>query len=111
MLHLPNTLRTWNSPSFAATLVSELADQRDMLPLLALATGSSAVSDEAITVMLLQAWEDVAHRYVKVGIFFSGIVAGCNCADDPTPVEARPEYGELRLRIDPVSAATTITPL
>ncbi len=45
----------------------------------------------------------------KVGIFFTGIVAGCGCADDPTLVEPQPEYCELLLEIDRASAATTVT--
>jgi hypothetical protein len=36
----------------------------------------------------------------RVGVFFSGIVAGCRCADDPTPVEPQDEYCEFQFEID-----------
>lgn len=36
----------------------------------------------------------------KLGAFYSGITAGCSCADDPTPVDETPEYCELSLVMD-----------
>jgi hypothetical protein len=45
---------------------------------------------------------------VRVGVFFSGIVAGCSCADDPTPVEAQNEYCELLVDIDRRATAADI---
>jgi hypothetical protein len=44
-----------------------------------------------------------------VGVFFSGIITGCSCADDPTPVETQNEYCELLFAIDKATAETTIT--
>ena len=58
-----------------------------------------AVADEPITVLLLTAEADAEQLRVKVGIFFAGVLAGCSCADDPTPVEAQEEYGEWLLTI------------
>ena len=40
----------------------------------------------------------------KVGVFYSGILGGCSCADDPTPVEASNEYREVMLTIDKKTA-------
>ena len=45
---------------------------------------------------------------VTVGIFYTGIIAGCSCADDPTPVEENTEYCEVQLEIDKKTAETTI---
>lgn len=107
MLHLPDSLRAWGTPGFAAALQRELAQQSDALPLQQGLTMTSHVSDGRIEVMLLGAEEAPDAIHVRVGIFFAGVVAGCNCADDPTPVTPQPEYCELQLDIDMTTAKTT----
>ena len=42
--------------------------------------------------MLLSASEDAGLLRVKAGIFYTGIIAGCSCADDPTPIDELNEY-------------------
>jgi hypothetical protein len=93
---------------FPAVLKRELALRAAELPLQQALSTASAVADEPITVALLTAQADGALLRVKVGIFFSGIVPGCSCADDPTPLEPQPEYCELRLEIDRNSAETVV---
>jgi hypothetical protein len=46
---------------------------------------------------------------VKAGIFYTGVIAGCSCADDPTPVDELNEYCVLQLGIDKKTAETTVT--
>jgi hypothetical protein len=46
---------------------------------------------------------------VKAGIFYTGIIAGCSCADDPTPLNEIAEYCELLFEIDKATAETTVT--
>ena len=36
------------------------------------------------------------------------MLAGCSCADDPTPVEEISQYCEVRLDIDKTTAETTV---
>ncbi len=107
-LKLPDSLRAWDTPDFAATLKRELAERTDELPLQQALSGTSAVSDERIEVLFLSASTDGNRIQAKVGIFFSGILAGCSCADDPTPVEPQTEYCELLLDIDRQTAVTTV---
>lgn len=45
----------------------------------------------------------------KTGIFYTGIVAGCSCADDPTPVDELTEYCQVQFDIDKTTAETTVT--
>jgi hypothetical protein len=45
----------------------------------------------------------------RIGVFFHGIIAGCSCADDPTPLEPQQEYCELELTIDRHTGAVTIS--
>lgn len=99
-MRLPASARAWGTPDFPAALKRELAEQAAALPLQQALSGTSAVADEAITVILLDAQADTAAIHVKVGIFFGGILAGCSCADDPTPIESQNEYCELKIEID-----------
>ncbi|MEJ2613148.1 MAG: hypothetical protein P8179_24625 [Candidatus Thiodiazotropha sp.] len=69
---------------------------------------SSQVSDEPIQVMFLDAVEFIGYNKVRVGVFYSGIIAGCNCADDPTPVDTVSEYCTLELVIDRCSAEVEV---
>jgi hypothetical protein len=45
---------------------------------------------------------------VHAGLFYAGIIAGCNCADDPTPVDEIAEYCEVLFDIDTASGAATV---
>lgn len=107
-MQLAAAVRAWGSADFPAVLKRELAEHADELPLQQALTGTSAVADEAITVVLLAAQADATTIQAKVGIFFAGILAGCSCADDPTPVELQTEYCELRLAIDRVTGNATL---
>lgn len=99
-MHLPDSARAWGATDFPAVFKRELAAHADELPLQQALSGTSAVADESITVLLLDAWTDETTLHVKAGIFFAGILAGCSCADDPTPVEPQTEYCELQVAIE-----------
>ena len=107
MLRLPDTIAAWNTPGFTAVLQRELATQAAALPLQQAAAFTSVVLDAPPEVMFIGAAATAERLDVRVGVFFAGIVAGCACADDPTPVEAQPEYCELLLAIDRSTAAAT----
>jgi hypothetical protein len=107
-MRLPASLNAWGTADFPAVLKRELAEHAQELPLQQALTGTSAVADEAITIVLLDARADEAVIHVKAGIFFGGILAGCSCADDPTPIEPQTEYCELQLMIDRVNGNTAL---
>ena len=108
---LPAALAAWNTPDFTAVLKRELETLGPQLPLQqGLATSSYAL-DDTLSVMVIAATEQGGAIHAHIGVFFSGIVAGCNCADDPTPVEPQPEYLELLLVIARGTAAVAVTPL
>jgi hypothetical protein len=109
LIRLPATLRAWNTPGFAAALKEELAALGPaVLPLQQAAAHSSVALDSGVEVMVLGAEAADGVLRVRLGVFFSGIVAGCSCADDPTPVEPLPEYCELLLSVDGSTAAATV---
>jgi hypothetical protein len=107
-MRLRESVRAWGTTDFAAVLKRELAEHADQLPLQQALTGTSAVADEPVTVVLLDARADETSIHAKVGIFFAGILGGCSCADDPTPVESQTEYCELQLEIARATAGTVI---
>ena len=92
MFYLPKSLSAWNTPDFASCFRSELESLKpELLPLQLGMRYSSAVADRPIDVMVLSTSEDVRMIRVKTLVLYSGIVSGCNCSDDPTPIDEQPE--------------------
>ncbi|MCB1869662.1 MAG: hypothetical protein KDI43_14395 [Gammaproteobacteria bacterium] len=105
MIRLPETLCAWQTPAFKTVFEREVKTLE--LALLPLAHGMSQGSHIAaaeIGVMLIGATESQSSLEVRAGIFFSSVIAGCSCADDPTPVDENAEYCELLFDIDKSSA-------
>jgi len=67
------------------------------------------VSDAPFTVSVNTVSEVDNFIRVTAGIFYQGIIGGCSCTDDPTPVSDINEYCEVQLDIDNASAITTVT--
>jgi hypothetical protein len=112
MITLKNTLNAWQSKAFNKVLQDELQNVAPhRLPLQqCLTQGSHVAEDEPFTVMVINARENADQIQAKVGIFYSSVIAGCNCADDPTPVDLCNEYCELVLTINQHDAQTVISP-
>lgn len=108
MIQLDKSLRAWGTSDFAAVLKQELVQLGAELPLQqGLSTGNH-VAAEPITVMINRVTEIENVIRVRAGIFYQGVIAGCSCADDPTPTSEINEYCEVQLDIDKVSAADTV---
>lgn len=106
MFRLPESLAAWNAPDFSDVLRRELErDAIGHLPLQAGLSASSVALEEGCRVMVLRAEEAGPALRVRIGVFYAGLVAGCNCADDPTPVGPQPEYCEVDILIDRATAA------
>lgn len=110
MIRLTKALNAWTTPAFGETLKAEIERlDATLLPLQqGLSQGSYAGTDD-ISAMLIGVSEDETVIYAKAGIFYTGMVPGCNCADDPTPVNEHTEYCEMQFAIDKVTAETTVT--
>lgn len=106
MIQLAQALRAWGTPAFAAVLKQELAQCADQLPLQQGLSGSSSVTAAPIAVMINSIVELEQVIRVRAGIFYQGVIGGCSCADDPTPVSENNEYCEAQLDIDKITAAT-----
>lgn len=112
MIHLSQSLRAWKSPDFDAVLKQEIGQlDAAQLPLQQGLSATSYALDDKFDVMVISAADDPAFIHAKVGIFYSGILGGCSCADDPTPVEPQSEYCEMRVSIDKTTAQAMIVPV
>ncbi len=110
MIRMTEALNAWGSPAFEAALKQSLvALTPDQLPLQQGLSMSSHALAGSIEPMIIGVTEADGRIRAKVGVFFSGVIAGCSCADDPTPVSEQIEYCVLRVEIDRTTAATTIT--
>lgn len=130
MITLPESLNAWNTPEFETVLKRELArlgggqaggkaagqyvtqyvgQYVGELPLQQGLSVSSYALDEPIQVLIQRTWEEDGRIHARVGVFYSGLIAGCSCADDPTPTEAQNEYCELLVAIDRTTAAAEVT--
>jgi hypothetical protein len=109
MIRLTKTLNAWGTSGFEDVLKSEVEQiDADRLPLQQGLSATSQVTDSQHKVMIISVADDDGFIQVTTGIFYSGIIAGCSCADDPTPVDEQNEYCEVRFRIDKKTAETTV---
>lgn len=110
MINLKKSMDAWGTPEFTPTLKSELESMgTEQLPLQQGLSTSSVALDDNVKVTILDTAEQADHLEVKVGIFYSGIIAGCSCVDDPTPTSEQTEYCEVQLRIKRNSGDTEVT--
>lgn len=110
MLRLPESLNAWGAPTFKDMLkreVEQLDEQH--LPLQQGLTASSHVSDQPIQVMILSVAEEPARIRARAGIFYMGVIAGCNCADDPSPIDRQNEYCVVQIDIDRTTAEASVS--
>jgi hypothetical protein len=110
VIRLGKALNAWGTPGFDAILKQEI-EQLDArwLPLQQGLSQGNCVSDNGFSAMILGVAEQAAVIRARAGIFYAGIIAGCSCADDPTPVDEISEYCELQFDIDKATADTTVT--
>ncbi|MDD2685123.1 MAG: hypothetical protein PHY62_03080 [Gallionella sp.] len=108
MMYLTKSLSAWGSPDFEPSLKQEIAATVDALPLQQALAFGNRVTDEPITVVIHRCTPLPETLLVKVGVFYQGIISGCNCSDDPTPTVGHTEYCELSIRIDRKTALTEI---
>ncbi len=110
MIRLPDSLNAWGTPGFRDVLKQEIERlDATLLPLQQGLSRSSYVTERPFQVMLLGVDEAAGSIHVRAGIFYTGVIAGCSCADDPTPVDELNEYCEVLLVIDRHTAATAVS--
>jgi hypothetical protein len=110
MIPFPRALATWPSPAFNDIMKAEIeALDAELLPLQQGLVHSSYANPDSVSPVILAVSETPGCLTVKVGLFYTGIIAGCSCADDPTPIDEINEYCEVLFEIDRNTAAATVT--
>ena len=110
MIRFDMALREWGTPAFATVLKEEIERlDPDLLPLQQGLARSSSVAPGAPTAMVIGASADGGSIRARAGIFYAGIIAGCSCADDPTPASEIAEYCEAEFVIDRRSGDATVS--
>lgn len=110
MSKLNKSIEAWGTPDFVSVFKDEVRLLGAVaLPLQQGLSRSSHVSGNNYEVVVLNVAEDPQRILVKTGIFYQGIIAGCSCADDPTPVDEQTEYCEVLFNIDRRTAEAQIS--
>ena len=108
-MQLLQSLQAWRTPQFDSVLKQEIEDlDATSLPLQEALTHSSYTMDGRLNVMVISKREELEFIRVNIGVFYSGLIPGCACENDPTPMTEYPEYCELQLDISKTTAAANI---
>lgn len=110
MIQFSPSLPVHADPYFEAALKNaiEQLDAR-LLPLQQGLTAGGYALYDTFNVMIISTSEKEGRLLVKAGIFYRGVIAGCSCADDPSPVDETSEYCEVLFEIDRVTGEGTVT--
>ena len=65
------------------------------------------IDDNNISASVLGVEQTADHLTARVGVFFTEIVGGCNCNDDPAEANA---YCVIEVRIDRATGIAVLTP-
>jgi len=109
-MNLSKVLPAWGSPEFDSLLKQEIA-HLDMarLPLQQGLSSGGHVIEDGMDVMIIRVSKSENCISAKVGIFYRSVIAGCSCADDPTPVDENSEYCEVLVEIDRGTGEATVS--
>jgi hypothetical protein len=109
-IRLTDSVAAWQTPDFADIFKTEVKQLNpDLLPLQQGLTHSSSANGANLGVMILNLAETPDEIQVKAGLFYSGIIGGCSCADDPTTQHEVNEYCEVRFAIKKHGGEATVT--
>ena len=110
MICLTRSLGAWRTPDFESVLIGELATlDASHFPLQAGLKRSSYALSTDVKLMFIVAVDSPDAVKARIGIHYQGMIAGCNCADDPSPVDSVNEYCEVELCIDKRTAEASFT--
>jgi len=109
MIELKKTLFAYATADFNKIAKDEITGiDAVLLPLQQGLSLSSYVGKAPFSITILNVTNDTDTIKIKAGIFYTGIIAGCSCSDDPSPVDEQNEYCELLFNINKTSAETEV---
>jgi hypothetical protein len=109
MIRLTRAVVAWGSPDFEDVLKEEIRQLNGgQLPLQQGLSRTSYALHDKFDVRIIGVSDEINVIRAKMGIFYYGIIAGCSCADDPTPINEESEYCEVQLDIEKATGDTTV---
>ena len=110
MFKLNLSLLAWDTEAFNTTFIEEICRlDESTLPLQQGLSQSSYANSDKLTASVLSKNSNKNCLSIKAGLFYTGIITGCNCADDPTPVNENNEYCEVLFTIDKKTAVSSVS--
>lgn len=110
MIELTLSLNAWNTAAFTDVLKQEISSLGiQSLPLQQGLKYSSVALADNLSVSILKTSENDDSIIASACLFYTGIIPGCSCADDPTPIDENNEYCEISICINKHTAESTIT--
>lgn len=108
-MKLAKSLQAWQTPAFEETLRTELETlDAGELPLQQGLTRGSHALDDSVKVTIIRVADRGDSLRIRAGVFYRSVIAGCSCADDPTPVDTLDEYCEMLITIDKATGGAAI---
>lgn len=105
-MKLDQALRQWGTPGFEQVLKTELENlPAGSLPLHKATTQGGVIADCTVTFSVLGSRADAAEISIRAGVFFTELVAGCNCSDPPFEANV---YCLLEIAINRKNAEATV---
>ena len=109
-MKLDRVVDAWGTPAFRGVLKAALEQLSvEQLPLQQGLSQSSYACDDNIKVVIISASEASGVIRATAEIFYTGMIPGCSCADDPTPVDNYAEHCEVQIDINMQTAGTIIS--
>ena len=109
MIKLTTSLENIDSPDFKKVLKEDIQNiEPTLLPLQQGLSFSSYVGKGSFNAVILKITDNTNNLRIKAGIFYTGIIAGCSCSDDPTPTDEQNEYCEIQFDINKETAETDV---
>lgn len=110
MLLLPLSLSAWNTDSFETVFKDEIKQlDSALLPLQQGLTHSNTANGDSLSLRIIHVDALPDRLLIQAGLFYTGIIAGCSCSDDPTPNDEINEYCEVRFDIDRKTGEASVT--
>ena len=110
MIRLDETISAWQTKDFEEVFKREVTQLGiEQLPLQQALSQGSYASDKDLKVLVINTVGRQECIQVKAGIFYTGILPGCACTDDPAPDNEYTEYCEVLFSIDLQTAETTVS--
>ncbi len=92
------TLKSWGTDSFSTELLNDIMLLKTgVMPLQQCLTQGDMASEHPTNVSLLSCHDSEENIVAKLAVFFTEIISGCSCGDDPGIING---YCEMQLTIN-----------